>query len=115
MNLDIAWCYLKLGNMTELPNPASRLEECESNFVRSYGANLERLSALKGTTGEESVLFVRMNLLQAIVQYHMGYKGRAIQLFRKVEDHLKKVIVPNDALDEVVGKKRNDRPLNLFV
>ena len=103
MNLDIAWCYLKLGNMTELPNASSRLAECESNFVRSYGPNLERLNALKGNIGEESVLFVRMYLLQAVVQYHSGYKARAAELFRKVEHQLSKVLVPEDALDEVVA------------
>ena len=103
MNLDIAWCYLKLGNMTELPNAAGRLSECESNFVRTYGANLERLNAVKGHVGEESVLFVRLNLLQAIVEYHSGRVSKAKALFRKVEVELEKVLVPDDALDEVVA------------
>jgi hypothetical protein len=103
MNLDIAWCYLKLGNMTELPNAAGRLSDCESNFVQTYGANLERLNALKGHTGEESVLFVRMNLLQAIVQYHSGYIRKAKELFRKVETQLNKVLVPEDSLEEVIA------------
>ena len=103
MNLDIAWCYLKLGNMTELPNAASRLSDCESSFVQTYGANLERLNAVKGRVGEESVLFVRMNLLQAIVQYHSGHIRKAKELFRKVENELKKLLIPEDALDEVVA------------
>jgi len=103
MNLDIAWCYLKLGNMTELPNAASRLSDCESSFVQTYGANLERLNAVKGRVGEESVLFVRMNLLQAIVQYHSGHIRKAKELFRKVECEIKKLLVPEDALDEVAA------------
>lgn len=103
MNLDIAWCYLKLGNMTELPNAASRLSDCESSFVQTYGANLERLNAVKGRVGEESVLFVRMNLLQAIVQYHSGHIRKAKELFRKVDAEIKKLLVPADALDEVVA------------
>ena len=103
MNLDIAWCYLKLGNMTELPNAANRLSDCESSFVKTYGANLERLNAVKGSVGEESVLFVRMNLLQAIVQYHSGHIRKARELFRKVDTELKKLLIPEDALEEVVA------------
>ena len=103
MNLDIAWCYLKLRNMNELPNAAGRLSDCEENFVQTYGANLERLNAVKGHAGEEAVLFVRMNLLQAVVQYHSGHIGKARELFRKVESQMKKVIVPEDALDEVIA------------
>ena len=103
MNLDIAWCYLKLGNMTELPNAANRLSDCESSFVKTYGANLERLNAVKGSVGEESVLFVRMNLLQAIVQFHSGHIRKAKELFRKVDSELKKLLIPEDALEEVVA------------
>ena len=58
-------CYLRLGNVSELPNAVQRLANCESKFVSSYGANLERVRAVKGHTGQEAVLLVRMHLLQA--------------------------------------------------
>ena len=30
LNLDIAWCYLKIGNLSELPNAQGCLQECEN-------------------------------------------------------------------------------------
>ena len=42
LNLDIAWCYLQIGNLSELPNAQESLKECERNFAKNYGANLER-------------------------------------------------------------------------
>ena len=59
LNLDISWCYLRLGNLTELPNAQERLKECENSFKKSYGENLERVMALKGNSSNEAVLYVR--------------------------------------------------------
>ena len=58
LNLDISWCYLRLGNLTELPNAQERLKECENSFKKSYGENLERVMALKGNSSNEAVLYV---------------------------------------------------------
>ena len=59
LNLDISWCYLRLGNLNELPNAQERLQECENSFKKSYGENLERVMALKGNSSNEAVLYVR--------------------------------------------------------
>ena len=56
--------HFRIGNVSELPDAYKRLADCESKFVASYGANLERVKAVKGHAGEESVLLVRMHLLQ---------------------------------------------------
>lgn len=53
LNLDIAWCYLCLKNVTQIPDAEKRLRQCEQSFHRSYGQNLERLMAIKGTTGKK--------------------------------------------------------------
>ena len=67
LNLDISWCYLRIGNLNELPNAQERLKECENNFKKSYGENLERVMALKGNSSSEAVLYVRLHLLQGIL------------------------------------------------
>jgi tetratricopeptide (TPR) repeat protein len=103
LNLDVAWCYLKLGNMSELPNAAALLMECETNFVNSYGANLERVVALKGTADNEKVLYMRMHLLQGIVAFHQGHKRRAVDLLVRAETELTSLDVSEDSLDEVVA------------
>lgn len=51
LDLDIAWCYLCLQSVSHLPEAFNRLKRCESMFERSYGPNLERLIAVKGTPG----------------------------------------------------------------
>ncbi|KAH6948838.1 hypothetical protein HPB50_026574 [Hyalomma asiaticum] len=45
--LDIAWCYLSLRSVDQLFDAEARLKECENGFRRSYGENLERLTAIK--------------------------------------------------------------------
>lgn len=65
--LDIVWCYLTLQNVDQLPDAESRLRMCEECFNRSYGANMERLMALKGDNSRELALYVRLYLLQGIV------------------------------------------------
>ena len=102
LNLDIAWCYLKIGNMSELPDAIQRLAECESKFASSYGANLERVQALKGHTGEEAVLLVRMHLLQSIVAYHSGHVTRGKALLRSTDTELESLRVPDELLQEVI-------------
>lgn len=51
LDLDIAWCYLCLQSFAHLPEAEQRLHRCEERFHKSYGSNLERLMAVKGTTG----------------------------------------------------------------
>jgi hypothetical protein len=39
--------------VSHIPDAEQRLHKCEMNFHQSYGPNLERLLALKGTTGND--------------------------------------------------------------
>ena len=89
LNLDIAWCYLKLGNLSQLPDAEQRLFECESNFVSSYGADLERVVAVKGAADNERALYMRMHLLQGVVAFHKGHRHQAAQILARAEGELK--------------------------
>ena len=57
LNLDIAWCYLALQSIAELPAAEARLQQCERSLKRSYGENMERVVALKGSTGKHRMRF----------------------------------------------------------
>jgi len=103
LDLDVAWCYLRLGNVSELPNAVQRLANCESKFVSSYGANLERVKAVKGHTGQEAVLLVRMHLLQAVVAYHSGQLTAAKRLLSSTRNELNKYRVDEFSVREVVA------------
>lgn len=102
LSLDLSWCYLNLCSISQLPNAQHRLEECEKNFHKSYGSNLERLVALKGSAGNEAALFLRLHLLQAIVLYHQGKLDAAKNLFDKVEKELKELKVDEVKLCNLV-------------
>ena len=80
LNLDIAWCYLKTGNISELPDGEQRLAACEKSFANSYGENLERLNTVRGSTQKEMVLLLRLRLLKSIVAFHNGHRQRAVDL-----------------------------------
>lgn len=54
LDLDIAWCYLCLQSVSNLPDAQERLIRCEEVFNRTYGRNFERVVAVKGFSGKLS-------------------------------------------------------------
>ncbi|XP_033114770.1 NEDD8 ultimate buster 1-like [Anneissia japonica] len=88
--LDITWCYFCLQNIDALPDAESRLKKCEDCFKRSYGADMERLKALKGDSSRELALFVRLYLLQGIIAFYQRNKQLSIQLLDKVDNFWRK-------------------------
>lgn len=85
LNLDISWCYLMLQAVSEIPNAIHRLESCERMFKESYGSNLERLNTIKGSTGQEAALLMRLHLLQGIVAFHSGNEREAKLCLKKTK------------------------------
>lgn len=113
LNLDIAWCYLKLGNLSQLPDAEQRLNECEIKFHKSYGTDMQRVVAIKGSADNERALYLRLHLLQGIVAFHQGHRGRAAQILLGVEANLRDLDVPDDALAEVVALGYTDKEARL--
>ena len=64
LSLDIAWCYLACHAVSELPDADLKLQRCEEKFKASYGSNMERVAALKGSQSNELALMARLHLLQ---------------------------------------------------
>ncbi|XP_017786939.1 PREDICTED: NEDD8 ultimate buster 1-like [Nicrophorus vespilloides] len=98
LDLDIAWCFLCLQSFVHLPEAYSRLKRCEDMFHRSYGPNLERLIAVKGSTGNEAALFTRLHLLQAIVLYHQNDREAALKMFEKCREELSELKVDENKM-----------------
>ncbi len=48
LNLDIVWCYVKLGSIGQLDDAVGRLAKCKQVFHKAYGENLERVDKIKG-------------------------------------------------------------------
>lgn len=100
--LDIVWCYLCLQNIEELPDADQRLRSSEDCFVRSYGANLERLAAVKGESGTQLALYMKLHLLQGIVAYHHHRITEANVLLRKAEEELKRLQIDGNQLSQMM-------------
>ena len=102
LSLDIAWCYLANNAVSELPEADSKLLSCEEKFKKSYGTNMERLAALKGSQGSELALMARLHLLQGVVAYHLGRDREARLLLEKVSTELQLLAVDEMDLMEIV-------------
>jgi len=103
LSLDIAWCYLALQTVSELPDAEDRLARCEEKFKSSYGNNMERVTALKGSKGSEQALMLRLHLLQGIVAFHLGRDKEAKPLLEKVNIEMQLLTVDEVDLMEIVS------------
>jgi len=103
LNLDVAWSYLNLQSISELPQTELRLAKCEQALHRSYGQNMERLINLKGSSGWEAVLFVRLHLLQGIAAYHQGQVEKSKFFIAKAEAELERLRVSDDQLANLIN------------
>lgn len=101
--LDIAWCYLSLRSVDQLFDAEARLKECENGFRRSYGENLERLTAIKGGTNKEAALFCRLHLLQGIVAFHQEHYPQARQYLQKAATLISQLKLDDSKLAQVMA------------
>uniref|UniRef100_A0A1B6L3Y2 UBA domain-containing protein n=1 Tax=Graphocephala atropunctata TaxID=36148 RepID=A0A1B6L3Y2_9HEMI len=88
LHLDISWCYLCLRNPVQIPDAERRLSLCEQSFHKTYGPNLERLMAIKGATGNEAALFMRLHLMQGVVMFHKNKRAEARLLLERAQSEL---------------------------
>jgi len=102
LNLDIAWCYLMIQAVSELPNAGPRLDACENKFKESYGTNLERLQTIKGSTGQEAALLLRLHLLQGIVAFHLGREREAELTLKKAQIEMQLLDVNEELLVQLM-------------
>ncbi|XP_073686976.1 NEDD8 ultimate buster 1 [Garra rufa] len=86
LQLDVVWCYQALQQLDCLNDARQRLERAEERFKRCYGEQQSRLQQIKGHTGGEDVLFLRLYLLQSLLAYHDGNKNQALNKLRNVEE-----------------------------
>ncbi|KAM9333138.1 NEDD8 ultimate buster 1 isoform 2-T4 [Pholidichthys leucotaenia] len=85
LQLDIVWCYRALEALSCLDDARVRLQRAEECFLQCYGEQQQRLLRIKGNTGREEVLFLRLHLLQSLLAYIEGNDSQARLLLSKVE------------------------------
>lgn len=101
--LDVVWCYLCLQHVEDLPDAEERLRSSENFFQKSYGSDLQRLMAVKGSSGEELALFMRLHLLQGIVAFHQHRMEEASRLLAKAEQELQRLDIDDDKITTVMA------------
>ncbi|CAD5116382.1 DgyrCDS5278 [Dimorphilus gyrociliatus] len=111
--LDIVWCYLCLKSIKDLPDAKQRLEKCELCFRKSYGPNLERLSLLKGSTGNEKALYMRLHLMQGILAFHQGFYDESKCKLSQAQNEWSKLHVEDSKLTEVMSMGFTEREARL--
>ncbi|XP_061660777.1 NEDD8 ultimate buster 1 isoform X3 [Syngnathoides biaculeatus] len=85
LQLDIVWCYQASEALSCLDDGRQRLRLAEDCFVRCYGERRQRLLVIKGNTGQEDVLFLRLRLLQSLLAFVDGDDLQARQRLEQVE------------------------------
>ncbi|XP_072536091.1 NEDD8 ultimate buster 1 isoform X2 [Salminus brasiliensis] len=86
LQLDIVWCYRALKALSCLDDGKQRLQKAEECFLKCYGEQQQRLQQIKGNTGGEEVLFLRLYLLQSLLAYLDHKNTQAVEKLRKAED-----------------------------
>ncbi|XP_067233808.1 NEDD8 ultimate buster 1 [Chanodichthys erythropterus] len=115
LQLDIVWCYQALEQLDCLNDARQRLARAEECFQRCYGEQQSRLRLIKGHTGGEDVLFLRLYLLQSVLAYHEGNKNQASHKLKEVEHLFGQLYLDPDKIMQLMslGFSEQDARLGL--
>ncbi|XP_061821027.1 NEDD8 ultimate buster 1 [Nerophis lumbriciformis] len=102
LQLDIVWCYQALEALSCLDDGRGRLLRAEDCFLRCYGEQQQRLLMIKGNTGREEALFLRLYLLQSLLSFIEGNDLQAQELLTKVESLYGRLCPDSDKMTELM-------------
>ncbi|XP_033841846.1 NEDD8 ultimate buster 1 [Periophthalmus magnuspinnatus] len=113
LQLDIVWCYRALEALSCLEDAKSRLQRAESSFLQVYGEQQQRLRMIKGNTGREEVLFLRLYLLQSLLAYIEGNDAQAKQQLSKVEALYRRLSPDTEKMEQLMTLGFTEREARL--
>ncbi len=71
---------------------------------KCYGSKLERLTQLKSeAANKHSAVYVRLNVLKAVLAYHKGKRSECRLLLDEADDKLKKLGIDEEKLAQVMS------------
>ncbi|KAK2859769.1 hypothetical protein Q5P01_004389 [Channa striata] len=103
LQLDIVWCYQALEALSCLEDAKSRLQRAEDCFLKCYGEQQERLQMIKGNTGREQVLFLRLYLLQSLLFYYERNDAQARDKLSKVESLYGRLCLDSEKMTQLMA------------
>ncbi|XP_060919996.1 NEDD8 ultimate buster 1 [Labrus mixtus] len=113
LQLDIVWCYRALEALSCLDDGKSRLQRAEDCFLKCYGEQRQRLLMIKGNTGREEVLFLRLYLLQSLLSYIEGNDAQARHQLAKVESLYGRLCLDSEKMAQLMALGFNEREARL--
>ncbi|XP_062848139.1 NEDD8 ultimate buster 1-like [Trichomycterus rosablanca] len=115
LQLDIVWCHRAQEALKCLEECKQRLHKAEDCFLKCYGEEKKRLQQIKGTTGGEEVLFLRLYLLQSLLAYWEGNETQAANKLQKVEELCSHLRVDPEKMTQLtsMGFSEQDARLSL--
>ncbi|XP_028288649.1 NEDD8 ultimate buster 1 [Parambassis ranga] len=102
LQLDIVWCYRALEALSCLDDGKSRLQKAEDLFLQCYGEQQQRLLMIKGNTGREDVLFLRLYLLQSLLAFLEGNDSQARLQLSRVESLYGRLCLDSEKMAQLV-------------
>ncbi|XP_046880284.1 NEDD8 ultimate buster 1 isoform X2 [Hypomesus transpacificus] len=113
LQLDIVWCYRALEALSCLDDGRQRLQRAEDCFLKCYGERQQRLLQIKGNTGSEDVLFLRMYLLQSLLFFLDGQERDAALKLQKAEDLYSRLVTDPDLMTQLLAFGFSEREARL--
>ncbi|XP_072306488.1 NEDD8 ultimate buster 1 [Eucyclogobius newberryi] len=113
LQLDIVWCYRALEALSCLDDGRARLQRAETSFLQVYGEQQQRLRMIKGNTGREEVLFLRLYLLQSLLAYIEGNDAQAKLQLSKVEDLYRRLSPDTQKMEQLMTLGFSEREARL--
>ncbi|XP_007233945.3 NEDD8 ultimate buster 1 [Astyanax mexicanus] len=103
LQLDIVWCYRALKALSHLDDGKQRLQKAEDCFLKCYGEQQQRLRQIKGNTGGEEVLFLRLYLLQSLLAYLDNRNDQADRKLKQAQDLYSHLCLDPEKMNQLMG------------
>ncbi|XP_068199808.1 NEDD8 ultimate buster 1 isoform X2 [Antennarius striatus] len=113
LQLDVVWCYRALEALPCLEDGRARLQRAEDGFLQCYGEGQRRLLMIKGNTGKEEVLFLRLYLLQSLLSYVEGNDAQARLQLSKVEALYSRLRLDSEKMSQLTALGFSEREVRL--